>query len=74
MIDPADVTKECETMYAFACPSSQGNLPQSGMTLRDYFAGQALVGICSRGEAKSRTQAQYAYEIADAMMAERDKP
>ena len=51
-----------------------------GMTLRDWFAGQALAGFCSMsnrdgewtwdaGSASTR-----AYEMADAMLAERAKP
>lgn len=81
--------------------------PDSGMTLRDYFAGQALVAIiASQGntvtedwadgmydpdspadmermrlddEARQKSEystspAKLAYEYADAMIAERDKP
>jgi hypothetical protein len=43
-----------------------------GMTLRDYFAGQALLPVCNRG-ASSRECAEAAYQIADAMLAERAK-
>jgi hypothetical protein len=45
------------------------------MTLRDYFAGQALAGICSR---ESQCAADYsdvafrAYEIANAMIFRRE--
>jgi hypothetical protein len=44
-----------------------------GMTLRDYFAGQALIGIawdCGLSKAEA---AETAYEFADAMLAERAK-
>jgi hypothetical protein len=54
-----------------------------GMTLRDYFAGQALVGILGSGDAKidniisdefaSATLAQSTYIIADAMLAARER-
>jgi hypothetical protein len=54
-----------------------------GMTLRDYFAGQALVGILGSGDAKidniisdefaSATLAQSCYIIADAMLAARER-
>lgn len=51
----------------------------SGMTLRDYFAGQALVGILSSknggwfGEAKDQVfQTRAAYAYADSMLAARD--
>lgn len=51
----------------------------SGMTLRDWFAGQSLAGILSRpkgceawdGEPQESTEAAYNY--ADAMIAERSK-
>ena len=46
-----------------------------GMSLRDYFAAQALANLV-RGDA-FRTSlpqlAQYAYELADAMLTERAK-
>lgn len=51
-----------------------------GMTLRDWFAGQALAGIAANsngifigGEIRHDTPAyaRVAYEIADAMLAER---
>lgn len=50
-----------------------------GMTLRDYFAGQALPGIMARGASLIATDdfageaARLAYEVADAMLAERAK-
>jgi len=47
-----------------------------GMTLWDYFAGQALAGIiasdCSDKMAVE-PRAKLAYRIADAMLAEREK-
>ena len=55
---------------------------QRGMTLRDWIAGQALpwaLGLhygndCgTTGEENARLAAQYAYKIADAMLAERQK-
>lgn len=47
-----------------------------GMRLRDYFAGQVLVGFCGNpdwGDANCRTLATEAYRIADAMLAERER-
>jgi hypothetical protein len=53
-----------------------------GMTLRDYFAGQALAGIVTNkdnwnigNKAATRTDeyAKVAYALADAMLAEREK-
>lgn len=49
---------------------------QSGMTLRDWFAGQALAGmLADEGEAgfRAHTAAVRSYEMADAMLAERVK-
>ena len=48
----------------------------SGMSLRDYFAGQALAGIMTTDiamEMHSHEIASEAYHRADAMLAERDK-
>jgi hypothetical protein len=66
---------------AFACASDQGHQP--GMTLRDWFAGQALAGIMARMEPLGfelgvengdwSCPAGDAYDVADAMLAERKK-
>lgn len=53
----------------------------TGMTLRDWFAGQALgimntaldQGYWSPGENPNKEIAEAAYQIADAMIAEREK-
>lgn len=46
-----------------------------GMTLRDWFAGQALVGLMASDDAEACDKdAAYAYRLADAMLAERAKP
>ena len=52
-----------------------------GMTLRDYFAGQALSGLCVMAIPGSHNscanmieeQVPTAYKIADAMLLEREK-
>lgn len=47
-----------------------------GMTLRDYFAGQAMLMIPHMGngdELEPREVAHDAYRMADAMLAERDQ-
>lgn len=48
-----------------------------GMTLRDYFAGQVIVGIISNqdnnGQFSLRESARVAYEIAEALLTERQK-
>ena len=46
-------------------------LEQGGMSLRDYFAGQALVEMC--GHLNPNEAALLAYEFADALLAARDK-
>lgn len=53
---------------------------QGGMTLRDYFAGKALMGAIeatsgapSLGLPRAEVIAKLAYELADAMLAERKK-
>lgn len=54
-------------------PVMQGSY---GMSLRDYFAGQALAGICASGPGQSFTDeiiAQEAYNLADAMLTMRAK-
>lgn len=51
---------------------------QDGMSLRDYFAGQALEGMHARdtydaGQSMPHQRARLAYTDADAMLAERAK-
>jgi hypothetical protein len=48
---------------------------ESGMSLRDWYAGQALVGLVAntQPEIKAPLLAQQAYAIADAMLREGDK-
>ena len=67
--------------YAFPCQH------RDGMTLRDYFAAQALVGIAGSRETMARLLEQgaevgvsaatgaaiLAYQFADALLRERDK-
>ncbi len=50
---------------------------QRGMSLRDWFAGQALVGILSDGQYKPGKQwaadaSASAYKVADEMLSARD--
>ena len=42
----------------------------TGMTLRDYFAGQALAGLCADGHRLS-SSVKWSYEVADLMLAAR---
>jgi hypothetical protein len=57
-----------------------GSSKATGMTLRDYFAGQALAGVLSTHDKclespfkRYRTVAEISYDFADAMIAERNK-
>jgi hypothetical protein len=52
--------------------STVDGFTQHGMTLRDWFAGQALVGIVNRS-IRTEQAAESAYRYADAMLAERQK-
>ena len=66
---------------AFPCGDSSGFPPQPGMTLLDYFAGQALMGLwaspnCPTRDSPSEASedcAGYCYRQAEAMLAEREK-
>lgn len=62
---------------AYPVPND-GKEGDKGMSLRDYFAGQALVGNCScdswRVDADYEQTAESAYKMADAMLKAREKP
>lgn len=46
----------------------------NGMTLRDYFAAKAMQGLLANsGELRPEYTSEYAYKIADAMIAARDE-
>jgi len=49
--------------------------PTEGMSLRDHFAGLAMQGSCAcpDNNAPPRAVANWAYEIADAMLAARER-
>lgn len=61
---------------AFPYPEA-GFVESTGMTLRDWFVGQALNGwLASFGQyetAGAEQVAEFAYATADAMLAEREK-
>lgn len=69
-----------EILYAFPTPDSFDYYSNRGMTLRDYFAGQALTGIMANieylkliDETKAgQTISFNCYEIADAMLKQRE--
>jgi hypothetical protein len=63
-----------------AFPGSYADGNARGMTLRDYFAGQALAGSLTgtgvefvTNEEKAQRFSKEAYLLADAMLAEREK-
>ena len=48
------------------------DLSDPGMSLRDYFAGQVICGLMARAGAPDPVyESKLAYQVADAMMAER---
>ena len=56
-----------------AFPVTAGNAVYShGMWLRDWFAGQALANRYTQDENNEQKVAQWAYLVADAMIAERE--
>lgn len=60
-----------------ACESFQCRKPSNGMSLRDWFAGQALAGLLAGGPAGDEFGvnhfAKAAFYQADAMLAERSR-
>lgn len=62
--DPAE-SKTTPCLATVACPP--------GMSLRDYFAGQALLGLLSAGRfGPSTDHSEMAYKHADQMLARRE--
>lgn len=63
---------------AFPSPQCGDWSPEYGMSLRDWFAGQALAGLCGNGAWSGSftpplqtITAEAAYSLADAMIAAR---
>lgn len=54
-----------------------GNIKSNSMTLRDYFAAQAMPNLITKfydsGFNSEKDVARWAYEFADAMLEEREK-
>lgn len=73
MTPPDKIKESGGPAFPVIIPGRGGNGWQ-GMTLRDWFAGQALAGMLGdperRGSAKDFSH--YAYEMADAMLAKRE--
>lgn len=64
---------------AFPSHGSMGEVAHQGMTLRDYFAGQAISGIATCNESDDYPEewdmdalARASYKLADAMLAARE--
>ncbi len=49
--------------------TTEGN---QGMSLRDWFAGQALVGLISQCNMPNEVYSRMAYSLADMMLKERE--
>jgi hypothetical protein len=66
----------CTKSVTATCPDSGRvqetyTIPHGGMSLRDWFAGQAMAAIGNACYERYSHMAQDAYEIADAMLAAR---
>lgn len=72
-----EATKTDDGGQAFPSPAVDGHHPQQpGMSLRDWFAGQALVGILGSRhgflvDVGTQNAPDWAYSVADAMLARR---
>jgi len=62
----ASIDKAHPTNMAFPVANEHG--VQHGMTLRDYFAGQAVAGLLQVDVVAYSEIARDAYRVADAMM------
>lgn len=58
---------------AFPSHGTMGEVVCEGMTLRDYFAAKALIGWRESSGTTYAQDAEAAYAMADAMLAERAK-
>ena len=58
---------------AFPAPAGVQHITEQGMTLRDWFAGMAMQGICASGpDISNPVIAAEAYALADAMLKQRE--
>ena len=64
-----DLTNE-NAAFPIVCFNTQGmpNVLAHGMTLRDYFAGQALLSMRYHGATQYKDDAEACYKMADAML------
>ena len=77
MSDTPPPTEDGGPAFPFVEPPTTCNVC-AGMTLRDYFAGAALIGLLSNPEVRAgyplaQDTAKISYEISDAMLAIRGK-
>lgn len=63
------MTDKPNNPLAFPIIGPDGMILSAGMTLRDWFAGQALIGLIARSGVTGATD--NAYKYADAMLARR---
>ena len=76
-------TKSAFPVFEAKSISADYELTDPGMTLRDYFAGQALVGVIANGQYEAgkkvnennfaQVLAKTVYNLADAMLEAREK-
>ena len=57
--------------FAFPVPNDANTNGQEGMTLRDWFAGQALAGLIAQCNMPDEVYARMAYTLADTMLQQR---
>ena len=57
---------------AFPAPNFSASTTHEGMTLRDFFAAQALIGWRDSSINSIQEHAEDAYRLADAMLKERE--
>jgi len=78
-----DINKQGGPAFPVSIPGCGDNGWQ-GMSLRDYFAGQALIGLAmhlddarqekmNNKEARANWEASIAYHLADAMLEQRNQ-
>lgn len=73
MTTPIDDGGPAFPVEGFA-PNLGSIIRSSGMTMRDWFAGQALAGfVAANWEARTSDLATWSYETADVMLAERKR-
>ena len=69
MSEENDLTKE-DAAFPIVCFNTAGmpNVLAHGMTLRDWFAGQALLSMRYHGATQYKDDAEACFKMADAML------